>query len=58
MKLHEALPYIEPVYGKHAAPMDRDQAREEAIEYVTNGRRVLPGWGKHRKNNAESRVAA
>lgn len=52
------LPYIEPIYGKHAAPMNRDQAREDAVQYVTNGRRILPGWGKHRKNNATIERAA
>ena len=44
------LPYIEPVFGKHAAPMDRERARADAIELATRGLRILPGWGKHRRN--------
>jgi hypothetical protein len=52
MELREGLPYIEPVYGKHAAPMGRDRSRVEAIEYMTNGRRVYPGFGKHRANRS------
>jgi len=52
MELREGLPYIEPVYGKHAAPMDREQDREDAIQYLTLGRRILPGWGLHRAKSA------
>lgn len=48
--METGLPYIEPAFGKHAAPMDREQSRNDAILYVTNGRRQYPGWGKHRRN--------
>lgn len=48
----QELPYIEPVYGKHAAPLDRERDRLDAVEYVTNGYRMLPGWGTHRKADA------
>lgn len=44
------LPYIEPSYGKHAHPMDRDRARQDAVTYLTSGRRIHPGPGKHRDN--------
>jgi hypothetical protein len=57
MQTSEGLPYIEPSFGKHAKPLDREQARADAIQYLTNGRRILPGWGKRRMNNAESRAA-
>jgi hypothetical protein len=46
------LPYIEPGFGQHAAPMDRERARADAVEYVTHGYRILPGWGLHRAKSA------
>jgi hypothetical protein len=46
------LPYIEPSYGQHAAPMDREHARMDAVQYLTNGYRILPGWGLHRAKPA------
>ena len=50
MELQTGLPYIEPAFGKRALPMDRARSRDDAIQYLTNGRRILPGWGKHRHN--------
>lgn len=44
------LPYIEPAYGRHAHPIDREQARRDAIQYLTNGRRIHPGPGRPRTN--------
>jgi len=46
------LPYIEPGFGQHAAPMDRERARADAVEYVHNGYRIQPGWGLHRAKPA------
>lgn len=54
----QGLPYIEPVNGAHAAPMNREQARLDAIEYLKNGRRILPGWGTHRATDATMSWAA
>lgn len=48
--MEQGLPYIEPAYGNHAAPLDRERAREDAIQYLVNGRRILPEWGKHRRS--------
>lgn len=48
--MEKGLPYIEPVFGKHAAHLSREQSRLEAIEYLTRGRVVLPGWGRHRSS--------
>lgn len=42
------LPYIEPAFGKRALPLDRERSRKDAVQYLTSGRRILPGWGKHR----------
>lgn len=44
------LPYIEPVFGKHAHPIDRERARQDAVDYLTNGHRIAPGPGRHRLN--------
>ena len=46
------LPYIEPASGYHAGPRNREQDRTDAIQYLTNGRRILPGWGLHRAKPA------
>ena len=54
----QGLPYIEPVNGAHAAPMNREQARLDAIQYLKNGRRILPGWGTHRATDATMSWAA
>lgn len=51
MKAQEVgLPYIEPAFGKRALPLDRERSRKDAIQYITSGRRILPGWGRHRRN--------
>lgn len=42
------LPYIEPSFGKHAAELTREESREQAIQLVANGGRILPGFGRHR----------
>lgn len=44
----QGLPYIEPRFGLHAGPANRERDRDDAIQYLTNGRRILPGWGLHR----------
>lgn len=44
------LPYIEPAFGKHALPLDRERSRSDAIQYVTRGRSWPTGWGRHRRN--------
>lgn len=54
----QGLPYIEPGNGAHAQPMDRERARQDAIDYLTNGHRILPGWGTHRATNATESWAA
>lgn len=46
--MDRGLPYIEPAFGKHAAPITREQSRREAIEYLTRGRIIYPGSGRHR----------
>lgn len=58
MRTHEGLPYIEPAFGKHALPMDREQAREDAIRYLGNGHRILPGWGLHRSTHPLAAIRA
>lgn len=44
------LPYIEPAFGKRALPMDRERNRQDAIDYITRGRRFIPGPGMHRSS--------
>ncbi|GGH93946.1 hypothetical protein ACFFGR_09500 [Arthrobacter liuii] len=54
----QGLPHIEPANGSHAGPRNREQDRKDAIQYLTNGHRILPGWGTHRATNATESWAA
>ncbi|MCO4257352.1 hypothetical protein [Pseudarthrobacter cellobiosi] len=44
------LPYVEPVFGKHAAKLTREEIREQGLTLAANGGTIHTGWGKHRRN--------
>lgn len=50
MQLPYQLPYIEPAFGKHALPMNRERNRLDAALYASRGCLIFPGQGLHRRN--------